>query len=348
MLPRPSLCLNLPKTGSTYTARFFAAADWLHLQHACGLRRLHVPARLALESMNAFKRLGVRHGSLNPLLPAHHAGYSALPARLRVYPRLCTLRDAQGWYCSQYLYYTRRLKPSLLGQAIRLLVHGRDVPLDPRLRTILLRHRSEFLERFRNEGAHPDPTENVSVPFLFWFNHAVRGPFKLGRWFGVDTWPSDIGYLTFRTIALLFEDPARVFTLPEEGLEDYFASGAYRRDLRADFFLRFDTLTDDLCAVMAGELGYRPDILDYLAEREGRKNVSPRDLKPQVISALNARDLSARIRRGERIYERYLLPLAGTTAGNDPAAGQSPHARRRDRSPADPAATHPPPSVPGP
>ena len=334
MPPRPSLCLNVPKTGTTYTARFFGAADWLHLQWACRLRRLHVPNRAAIEAMNAVKRLGVRYGSLNPVLPAHHAGYSTLPLRLRVYPRLCVLRDVQGWYCSQYLYYTRKREPQQLGHAIRFLVHGQEVALDPDLRVLLLRHRSEFLERFRNERAGPDSIENISVPFLAWFTQTVRGPYKLKRWFGIDRWPASIGYLTFRTIALLFEDPARVLSLPEEAFQDYFASGTYRRGLRADFYLRFDTLTDDLCALMAGELGYDPDILRFLGERHERKNVSPEDRKPQVVAALEAGGLIGCIRRRERIYERYLLPLAGATAGDEPAAGQLPAGGLRCEAPA--------------
>ena len=322
MLPRTSLCLNIPKTGTTYTARFFAAADWLHLQHACRLRSLYVPNRAAVEFMNTFKRLGFRYGSLNPVL-RRHAGYSTLPARLRVYPRLCALRGVKDWYCSQYLHYTRKLKPPQLSRAIAFLVHGREVALDPRLRTILLHHKAEFLERFRTECAGPESIENISVPFFIWFTHTVRGPFKLLRWFGIDTWPRGIGYLTFWAITLLFEDPARVLNQPEGAIREYFASGRFRRDLRADLYLRFDALTDELCAVMAGELRYHPAILDFLVEHVGRRNVSPVDLKLRIAAALQADGLIGRIRRRERIYERYLLPFAGATIANDPAARRS-------------------------
>ena len=311
MLPRPSLCLNVPKTGTTYTARFFAAADWLHLRQACGLRRLQLPSRAAIEAMNAFKRLGVRYGSLNPALPAHHAGYSTLPTDLRVHPRLCALREVEGWYASQYLYYTRKVNPSLLARSIRFLVHGQGSAPDPDLRAILLRHSAEFLERFRGERAGPDSIRNISVPFLVWFTCTVKGPYMLKRRFGIDAWPAGIGFLTFRTIELLFDDPARVFRLPHDAFLDYFASGRYRRDLRPDFYLGFDTLTDDLCALMAGELGYDPAILAFLAEHHARQNVSPGDRKPSVIAALNENGLIGRIRRRERIYERYLLPLPG-------------------------------------
>ena len=42
-MPRPSLCLNIPKTGSSFTSRFFDAADWLELRRRCGLGRLAAP-----------------------------------------------------------------------------------------------------------------------------------------------------------------------------------------------------------------------------------------------------------------------------------------------------------------
>lgn len=330
MLPGTSLCLNIPKTGTSYTARFFAAADWLHLKHACRLRGLYVPNRAAVEFMNTFKRLGVRYGSLNPALRRHHTGYSTLPARLRVYPRLCALREVKGWYCSQYLYYTRRLKPPQLGRAIAFLVHGRKGALESRLRTILLRHRVEFLERFRDEQAGPESIEKISVRFLDWFNRTIRAAYKLKLRFGVDTSPAHMGLLTFHTIVLLFDDPARVLSQPEEAIEEYFAGGRFRRDLRADFYLRFDAL----CAVMAGELGYHPGILDFLAESIGRRNVSPVDLKPRVAAELQADGLIERIRRRERIYERYLLPLAGTPARDESAAQPPLPPGRRSEAPA--------------
>ena len=119
------------------------------------------------------------------------------------------------------------------------------------------------------------------MPFLVWFNRTVKGPYMLKRRFGIDTWPAGIGFLTFRTIEMLFDDPARVFGLPENAFRAYFASGRYRADLRADFYLRFDALTEQLCAVMAGALAYHPDILGFLAERIDRRNVSPADLKPR-------------------------------------------------------------------
>lgn len=334
MLPRPSLCLNVPKTGTTYTARFMAAADWLQLRRACRVRRLRLPHRAEIEAVNTVKRLGATFGNLNPRLARHHADYSTWPARLRSLPTFCTLREVRGWYGSFHLYYTKRMENTQLQRAIRFLVHRLDMALDPDLRAILLRHRGEFLDRFGNERAGPGALEDISVGFLAWFNRTVRAEFALKRRTGLDALPAPIGFLTFRTILLLFDDPARVFGLPHDAFHDYFASGRYRRDLRADFYLDFDALTGELCALMAGELGYDPAILEFLAERHAPQNVSPKDRKLRVIAALQADGLIGRIRRRERIYERYLLPLAGAAASNDPAPGRLLRAGRRTEAPA--------------
>ena len=310
MLPRPSVCLNIPKTGSTNTVWFFGAADWLHLKRACSLRRLGVPNRASLRALNRIKRLGLAYGNLNGHLPVHHAAYSTLPAGLRGYPKIATLRDVESWYCSHYLYYTRSMRHTMLSRAIRLLIHDDDRRLEPALRAFLLRRRHAFVRRFEAEHDGSTSAEDVSVEFLVWFMHNVRAEYNLRRWVGMDAFPARIGYLTFRAIVLLFEDPARVLRLPPDELEEYFASGRYRRDLRCDFLLSFAALTDELCVLMTGELGYSQDIVLFLKERAGRKNVSRRELKPPVMHALRHRGLIGRIRRRERIYERYLLPLA--------------------------------------
>ena len=115
---------------------------------------------------------------------------------------------------------------------------------------------------------------------------------------------------------------ARVLGLKAEAFEEYFASGRYRRDLRCDFFLRFDSLTDELCALTTEELGYDPDIVMFLRERTERKNVSPEESKPAVLRALEQGGLIGRIREHERVYERYLLPLAGSPHSPRPPATQ--------------------------
>ena len=65
-LPRPSVCLNVPKTGSQFMNRFFDAADWLHLKRACGLRRLEPAWRRSASGWSGgIKRHGIEFGNLN-------------------------------------------------------------------------------------------------------------------------------------------------------------------------------------------------------------------------------------------------------------------------------------------
>ena len=119
-MPRPSLCLNIPKTGSSFTSRFFDAADWLELRRRCGLGRLAAPNRASVEIVRRIKRYGPGWGNLTCRFWDHHVGYSSLPSDLRRHPKLCTLRDLRGWYCSFYLYYTTAMTDTLLWRAIRL------------------------------------------------------------------------------------------------------------------------------------------------------------------------------------------------------------------------------------
>ena len=63
---------------------------------------------------------------------------------------------------------------------------------------------------------------------------------------------------------------------------------------------------------MTEELGYNRDIVMFLRENAERKNISPEDSKPPVMRALEEGGLIGRIREDESIYERYLLPLAGS------------------------------------
>ena len=81
MLPKPSLCLNIPKTGSSWMRHFFDAADWLELRRRCGLGHRTPPLRASLELVRMAKRYGPEWGSLNCRARDHHAGYGSLPAR---------------------------------------------------------------------------------------------------------------------------------------------------------------------------------------------------------------------------------------------------------------------------
>lgn len=323
MLPKPSLCLNIPKTGSSFVRWFFDAADWLELKRTGGLRRLRVPKPVAIHAVKAIKRHALAYGSLNSRLRDHHASYSTWPEGIREHPRLCTLRDTGSWYCSFYLYYTLSMTNTLLSRVIRLVVEGRGREPGADLRAVLLRHRREFLERFGREDAGARSIENVSLEFFVWFTQTVRNEYLLKRWVGIDTFPKPMGFLTFRTITLLFDDPARVLNMQAQAFDKYFASGRYRRDLRCDYYLRFDSLTDELCALMTGEFEYAPDIVEFLRTHADRRNVSPGEAKRRVMIALARDGLLGRIRRDEAVYERFLLPLAGSRPARAPDTGTS-------------------------
>ena len=320
MLPKTSVCLHIPKTGTRYVAWFFNAADWLELRRACGLRRPVLPRRPGIELAKRIKRHGPAFGNLNCRLANHHAPYSAWPPALRGHLKLCVLRDVRTWYRSFHLYYTGAMTGTLLSRAIRLIVDGHDRERDASFRTLALRHRQAFRERFEGEDATARALENVSAEFLFWFMRAIRTPLLAKRWLGADTVAPGLGFLGLRAVMLLFERPARVLALPAEDLDAYFASGRYRADLRCDAYLRFESLTEALGELMTGALGYDPRIVRRLQRHAPRKNVSPAHRKPRVDRELAENGLLGRIREEERIYERYLLPLAGART-DGPGAG---------------------------
>ena len=330
-LPRPSLCLNIPKTGSSFTSRFFDAADWLELRRRGGLTRLAVPNRAGIEIVRRIKRHGPAWGNLGCRSWHHHAGYSSLAPGLRRHPRICVVRDVRSWYVSYCLYYTSAMTDTLLSRAIRMLAGGeaRAVPRR-RDREILSRHRREFLARWRNEDACADSLEGLSAEFLVWFTRTVRLDSLMNTWVGIDRMPDwRMGLLTFRAIAILFDDPAKVFRMRAAETEGYFASGRYLRDLRCDLFLDFDRLTEQLCRVMIGTFGYTPEIVAFLKENFGRLNVSPDRRRAGVMSELDTGGWFAETIEDEAIYRNYLQPLAGLHL--DRAANQAPGSLPGDR-----------------
>ena len=311
MLPGKSVCLDIPRTGTTWTNRFFNAADWLELKRACGWRQPNTPGRRGMAIANSLKRQGFAFGNLNCLVERKHTGFSALPEAVRNLPKLCTLRDVESWYCSHYLYYTRSMTGTLLERTIRLLVEDRELEPDAGLREAAGRYRREFLERFRHERAGADSIGAISVRFLVWFMATVKRDYMLKRLTGLQGMPGRMGFLSFRAIVLLFENPARVLAKPGGELRRYFAEGRHAEDLRCDYFLPFEALADELRAVMIDELGYSPDIVHYLGKRSRRRNASPGACKPRVMRELASDGLIDRIRDDEWIYRHYLLPLAG-------------------------------------
>lgn len=317
MPPRTSFCLNIPKTGSTYTRHFFAAADCLELQRRwCRRTRHRMPSRASIGIVTRIKQYGLEYGNLNCRSPRHHAGYDSLPHDLRHHRKLCALRSIKTWYCSFYLYHTRSMRNAMLLRAIRLLVYGEESVLDERARAIMLGQREAFVRKFMREGASARSTENISVEFFLWFIEAIRNPIMMHRDVGPDTSSNEIGFLTFRAITILFEDPWPILGMDADRFDAYFASGQYLHDLRCDFYLDFDRLTDQLCSLMTDELGYSREIVLFLRDRVGRINVSPDRERTRAMRALGANRRFERIREKERIYEKYLLPLAGSHLGS--------------------------------
>ena len=223
----------------------------------------------------------------------------------------CALREVPAWYRSAFLYYTHAMTDSLLARAVRLLVDGEECVPDEAKRALLMRHRREFVERFAAERARADALEELSVDFFLWFVRTVRMPTMMRQRVGVEPPARPMGFLTFRTISILFEDPRRVLRMEADELDGYLESGRYLRDIRCEFILDSSRLTEQLCVVKTDALGYTPAVVRLLAESMPRKNVSVEAKKAGVMRDLEQSALFARIRAEEAVYERFLLPLAG-------------------------------------
>ena len=311
MLPRPSICLHIPKTGSTWVDWFFNAADWLMLRRSLGLRRPVLPGRARLELIRRIKRHGPAFGNLNCRARAHHTGYAGLPKGLRPLPKLAVLRDLEGWYASFHLYYTGAMNRTLLDKAVRLLVHGEDRPVGTAAREALLANRDEFRERWAREDAAVHAGGPVSVGFLLWFQQEVRRPVLMRSELGVRAMPAGPGFLTCRAISMLFEDPARVLAMEAGAFEAYFAGDDWRRDLCCDWLLANAGLSGALAGLMVDRLGYDADVVAYLKAHGGRRNSASAAGRERVLGALRADEGFAAVRETERVYETCLLPLAG-------------------------------------
>ena len=107
------------------------------------------------------------------------------------------------------------------------------------------------------------------MEFVVWFNRTVRLEVMMKKWVGMDGMPSArTGFLTFRAITVLFDDPGKVLRMRAGERDAYFASGSDLQDLWCDFFLDFDRLTDRLSRVMVDDIGYRKGRL-WPARRSG-------------------------------------------------------------------------------
>ncbi len=316
-MPRPSLCLNISKTGSSFTSRFFDAADWLELRRRCGLGRLAAPNRASVELVKRIKRYGPGWGNLTCRLWNHHAGYSSLPSDLRRHPKLCALRDLRGWYCSFYLYHTTAMTDNLLSRAIRLLVGGDATAVrDGGAGEILSRHRRAFLERFRKEDAGAGSMGNLSMEFVVWFTGTVRLEVTMNRWVGMDGMPAArTGLLTFRAITILFDDPGKCSACGRTNAMRISRAGLTCRTCGA-IFSRFRPAHRPVvpghgrrARVHAGDRRVPEAQLRF-------RNASREDGKRRAMRELDAGDWFERTIEDEAVHETYLLARACRSRGN--------------------------------
>ena len=102
---------------------------------------------------------------------------------------------------------------------------------------ILSRHRRAFLEKFRKEDAGAGSIGNLSMEFVVWFTGTVRLEVMMNTWVGMDGMPAArTGFLTFRAITILFDDPGKVFRMRADERDAYFSSGASLQAVRCDLF----------------------------------------------------------------------------------------------------------------
>ena len=310
MLPKSSLCLNVPKTGTVFIRYFFDSADYLELKRLCGLKYLTMPNPIGREAVRRIKKYGFKYGSRNCGF-THHVRYSTLPHGVRKYPKICVLRDLKYWYCSYYLYCMGRCstKKNLLFRTVRRFVYDEDSKQDKKALPILLRHKQEFVDKFKNENV--DSIEDISLEFFIWFNQTLKMKAMMNKLIGINSFPREMGFLTFRFIVILFNDPKKVFSMNASEFDEYFASGKYLRDIQCDFFLDFNNFVDQLCSVMVNELGYNREVIAFLKERMDKKNESNKRNKMKVMRKLDG-SLFAQILKDEEVYVKYFLPLRWT------------------------------------
>ena len=307
MLPKSSLCLNVPKTGTSFIKDFFDAADYLELKHLCGLKYLTMPNPIGREVVKRIKKYGFKYGNRNCRFK-HHVGYNDLPHDVRKYPKICVLRDIKPWYCSYYVYNMKlySAKKNLLFRTVRRFVYDEDSKQDKKILPILLRHKQEFVDKFKNEDV--DSIEDISLEFFIWFDQTIRMRAMMKNIVGMNSFPKKMGFLTFRFITILFYDPKKVFSMNASEFDEYFASGKYLQDVRCDFFLNFNNFVDQLCSVMVNEFGYNQEIIAFLKERIDKKNKSNKRNKMQVMRKLDG-SLFAQLLKDEEVYVKYFLPL---------------------------------------
>ena len=172
-----------------------------------------------------------------------------------------------------------------------------------------------MVDRYLNGKVDLSQWQNLGVEGLwYWTYHFTRQHLfrEICPQFPAAT--PEIGFLTMRALQYLLDDPIRVFQMPTEQMEEYFASGRWRRDVHINWFLRQERLRDDLYSLMLHQLGYRKKVLDTaLHFVPARPNASKSDVKKRLQRELSQNEaLREEILRSERIYHKYILPLTQT------------------------------------
>ncbi len=317
--PEPFILLNIPKTGTVYASTFVRNADLLSLaarleMHRELSRHPRIAARLR-PALNWTRRLQLlRFGCLNP--HPHHSFYCRLPATLRALPAISILRDPLRWYLSRYLYVTNTKMGGYLDRykILQTVDRALHTPGSPQHEAACV-----LLEKHLGRELGTQAWENISFEGFYYFMHHFYRRNVVAQHFSVEVDNRlALGSLGCRTLMFVHRDPGRIFAMPPDAIEEYFADECWHQDLARGWFLRHEQLQEDLCRVMLEQLGYHPEILDATRElTPTRLNISPPHRKELALRELEQKPwLREEILQGERIYSQYILPLAGNF-GND-------------------------------
>ncbi len=227
----------------------------------------------------------------------NHTTYFRLPAQLQSLPAIAILRKPLSWYLSDYLYHTRA---------------GLDC--SRRLLELQSPEYKSFVQKYMGGEVSSDAWCNVS-PEGFWRFRQDKLRHWLMRDFSNVPLAEDfpIGPLGCQALTYLHREPRRIFAMPPDAIEEYFADECWHQDLARGWFLRHEQLREDLYRVMLEHLGYRREILDTARElTPSRPNAAPSQRKELALRELEQKPwLREKILQSERIYSQYILPLAG-------------------------------------
>ena len=296
-LPRPFILLNIPKTGTSYTTQYVRRADLLSMASLFGKMRTLQHSRLSTRQWwwKIQTRLKSRlpHGYMN--FDEKHTPCSRLAASLQSLPAIAVLRQPLSWYLSDYLYRT----------STRWNHRQKLLKLQsPKYKS--------FVQKYMGGELSPSAWCNISLEGFWHFRRDITRHW--GVFNHIFTLPTDfpIGTLGCHVLSFLHREPARVFALHTEEVEEYFTSGRWHQDLVKGWFLRQEQLREDLYRVMLEQLGYRREVLDAAREiMPARRNVASRQPKERALRELEQKPwLREEILQNERIYAQYILPLA--------------------------------------